>query len=128
MEKLACDKIESWANDGRLLKHNHLAFILDCWKKWGKQEQIDRFVSHTIKDDDGLIDFIKGFLSKSISTEGIQWRIYLKIIEQFVDLKQIEPRIRNVFSSSKFELMDDKRKIAIKTFLDTIDEKIENHS
>ena len=128
LEKLACDKIESWANDGRLLKHNHLAFILDCWKKWGKQEQIDRFVSHTIKDDDGLIDFIKGFLSKSISTEGIQWRIYLKIIEQFVDLKQIEPRIRNVFSSSKFELMDDKRKIAIKTFLDTIDEKIENHS
>lgn len=130
LEKLTCDKIESWANDGRLLKHDHLAFILVYWQKWGKQEQIDRFVSHNIKDDDGLIDFIKGFLNKSISTEGIQWRIYLKIIEKFVDLKQIEPRIKNFFSSHKFKQLEDndKRKLAIKAFLDTIDGKIEDTS
>lgn len=130
LKKLIYDKIESWTNDGRLLKHNHLAFILVYWEKRGKQEQTDGFVSHTIKDDDGLIDFIKGFLNKSVSTKGIQWRIYLKVIEKFVDLKQIEPRIRNFFSSPKFEQLDDndKRKLAIKAFLDTIDGEIEDTS
>ena len=57
----------------------------------------------------------------------INWRIPLKSIEEFVSLKQIESRIRNIFSSSKFELMDDKRKLAIKTFLDTIDGKIKSN-
>lgn len=128
LEKLTCDKIESWASDGRLLKHNRLDFILFNWKKWGKQEQIDRFVSHSIKDDDGLIDFIKGFLSKSKDPERIRWRIYLNYIKEFVDLKQIEPRIRNIFSSSKFKQLDDndKRKLAIKIFLDTFDGKMED--
>ena len=41
-----------------------------------------------------------------------------------MDLKEVEPRIRKIFSSSDFEQLDDIKKLAMKTFLDTIDGKI----
>ena len=84
-----------------------------------------------IIDDDGLIDFIASFLSKSTS-QGISdyvgrvnWRISLKTIEDFIDIKKIEPRIRKIFSSTGFSKLGDRKQLAIKTLLDTIDGKIE---
>lgn len=85
-----------------------------------------------IKDDDGLIDFISGFLGKSESygesdlVIRTNWRIHLDSIGEFVDLKEVEVRIRNIFSSLYYEKLEDRRKLAIKTFLDTIDGKIKN--
>ncbi|RMF93931.1 MAG: hypothetical protein D6734_08960, partial [Candidatus Schekmanbacteria bacterium] len=130
LEKLACNKIEIWAEDGRLAKHRHLPSILFRWKEWGQQDKINSFVKNTTKNDDGLIDFITSFLSKSTSygmsdyVGRIHWRIHLKSVEEFVDLKEVEPRIRKIFSSSDFEQLDDRKKLAIRTFLDTIDGKI----
>ena len=130
MEKLACNKIESWADDGRLAKHRHLPSILFRWKDWGKRDKIDNFVNNMIKNDDGLIEFITSFLSKSTShgmsdyVGRIHWRIHLKSVEEFVDLKEVEPRIRKIFSSSDFKQFDARKKLAIRTFLDTIDGKI----
>jgi len=130
LEKLACNKIESWADDGRLAKHKHLPSILFRWKDWGKGDKINNFVNNMIKNDDGLIDFITSFLSKSTShgmsdyVGRIHWRIHLKSVEEFVDLKEVEPRIRKIFSSSDFEQFDARKKLAIRTFLDTIDGKI----
>jgi len=132
LEKLACNKIESWAEDGRLAKHRHLSFILFRWKDWGQQDKINSFVKNMIKNDDGLIDFITSFLSKSKShvisdyVAKTHWRIHLKNIEEFVDLKEVEPRIRKIFSSSDFEQFDDRKKLAISTFLDSIDGKIKD--
>lgn len=134
LEKLACNKIEIWAEDGRLSKHIHLPYILFRWKRWGNKEQINKFVNFMIQDDDGLINFITSFLSKTKSrcmsdyVIKINWQIPLESIKEFVDLKLIEPRIRNIFSSSKFKQLDDndKRKQAIKIFLDTFDGKMEN--
>jgi len=134
LEKLACDKIEIWANDGRLSKHTHLLSVLYDWRRWGRQEQINKFVNRMIEEDDGLIDFVTSFLSKS-KVHGMsdyvfrtEWKINPKSIEEFVELKLIEPRIRNIFSSSKFKQLDDndKRKQAIKIFLDTFDGKMED--
>ncbi len=133
LEKLACKRIESWAEDGRLAKHRHLPFILFRWKEWGQQERINDFVSKMIKNEDGLIDFITSFLSKSASrgmsdyVAKIHWRIDLKSVGEFVNLTEVEARIRKIFSSSDFEQLDDRKKLAIRTFLDTIDGKIEEH-
>ena len=130
LEKLACKKIESWAEDGRLAKHRHLPSILFRWKDWGKRGKINNFVNNMIKNDDGLIDFITSFLSKSTSqgmsdyVAKIHWRIDLKSVGEFVDLTEVEQRIRKIFSSSDFEQLDGRKKLAIRTFLDTIDGKI----
>lgn len=67
LEEFACNKIESWADDGRLAKHRHLFSILFRWKDWGKRDKINNFVNNMIKNDDGLIEFITSFLSKSTS-------------------------------------------------------------
>ena len=130
LEKLACYKIENWAKDGRLEKHKHLSIILFSWKEWGQKKRIIIFINNMIKSDDGLIDLVSSFLTKSTSqslsdyTEKIHWRINIKSIEEFVDLKKIEPRIRKISSSSDFEQLDDRKKLAIRAFLDTIDGKI----
>jgi len=132
LEKLACDKIESWAEDGRLAKHRHLISILFRWKNWDQGDKINNFTKNMIKNDDGLIEFISSFLNKSTSqgisdyVGKIHWRIDLKSVEEFVDLKEVEPRIRKIFSSSDFEQFDNTKKLALKTFLDTIDGKIKD--
>jgi len=133
LEKLACDKIENWADNGRLAKQSHLPSILFSWKEWGQREKINHFVNNTIKNDDGLIDFIAGFLNKHTISHGmsdyvgkIDWRINIKNVEEFMDLKEVEPRIRKISSSSDFKQLNKRKKLAIKTFLDTIDGKIKN--
>ena len=129
LEKLACDKIENWAKDGRLKKHEHLLSILFSWKEWGQKKKIIVFINNMIKSDDGLIDFIAGFLSKSTShgmsdyVGKTHWKIHIENVKEFVDLKEIESRIRNISSSSDFEQLNDRKKLAIKTFLDTINGK-----
>ena len=130
LEKFACGKIEGWAKDGRLKKHKHLPSILFRWREWGQRNEINNFVNNMIKTDDGLIDFIASFLSKSTIhglsdyTAKIDWRINIKNVEEFVDLKEVESRIRKILSSSDFKELDERKKLAIKTFLDTIDGKI----
>lgn len=129
LEKLALEKIRTWAEDGRLGKHRNLAYILFRWRDWGKTTEPVEFVEKMIERDEGLIDFITGFLSKSTShgigdyVGKIEWRIHLKSIEEFVDVEELEPRIRKIFSSSTFEEIGDQKKLAIKTFLDTVDGK-----
>jgi len=128
LKKLACDKIQSWAKDGKLAKDKHLAYILLKWKEWG-QEEVNNFVNDMIKNDEGLIDFITSFLSKTTSysssdhIEKIHWRID-ESIENFVDLKEIEQRIRKIFHSPDFAQLEDRKKLAIETFLNAIDGKI----
>ncbi len=86
-----------------------------------------------IRNDDGLVDFITSFLNKSTSygiyTDRVaetHWYINIESIGKFVDIEEVEPRIRKIYSSSDFEQLDDQKKLAIKTFLDTIDGKIKN--
>ena len=132
LEKVACDKIEIWAEDGKLEKQDHLPYILSRWKEWGYQDKVNSFVSNIIKTDDGLINFITGFLneikSRGLSDyfEATHWQINLDWIKEFVDLKEIEPRVRKIFSSPDFEKLEDRKKLALERFLDTIDGKIKS--
>lgn len=132
LEKLVCAKIEVWAKDGRLATSTNLPSILFSWQKWGTPEHVNEFLDEMIQADDGLINLVTGFLSPIRSqTLGsyvatIQWRVSLKSMTSLVDVKEIEPRIRDIASTSKFERLGDRQKLAIRAFLDTIDGKIED--
>jgi len=132
LEKIACGRIKEWAEDGRLKNHRHLPSILFSWKEWGEKKRITTFIDNMIKTDDGLIDLIASFLYKitSHSSSGndneINWRINEKSIGEIVNLKNIVPRIRKISSSSYFKELDERKRIAIKTFLDTVDGKIKD--
>ena len=132
LERIACSKIEKWAKTNKLSKHKHLVSILFSWERWGRKEDIEQFIHGMISPDGGLINFITSFLSETRShgisdyVERIEPRMDLKSIEHFVNLKEIEPRIRQIFSSLEYNGLKSEQKTAIKTFLDTYDGKIDN--
>jgi len=132
LEEIALNKIEIWANDGRLKKHEKLDYILLRWRKWGGGNKMNRFVENMIKSEEGLIDFITAFLTKIKShTERdyvyeTRWRIDIKNIEKFIEAKKIESRIRKIINSKKYKQLNKRQKIALKTFIDTIDGKIKD--
>ncbi|VAX21275.1 hypothetical protein MNBD_IGNAVI01-1866 [hydrothermal vent metagenome] len=55
-------------------------------------------------------------------TGKVNWKINLKDIEEFIDIKIIEKRLRELVSTELEEFME-KEKLAINTFLDSYDGK-----
>lgn len=131
LEKLAVAKIAIWANDGRLRDHSKLVSILYMWKRLAEDgdEKVATFVESMIKDDEGLIKLIVSFESKAF-VQGwsdhvgrIEYRISLKTVEDFLQVKLIEPRLRAIASSSTLGSLPTEHQRAVKTFLDTVDGK-----
>jgi len=126
LKKIVVKKIENWIEDGRLIKHRYLLEILFRLKEWGYEDKIKTIVDNIIKDSEALIDFVTSFFHcSSAYQEKTEWRVDIKSIEKLVDLAEIEKRVRQIFSSAEYEKLDGCKKLAIKTFLDTIDGKIE---
>ena len=102
------------------------------WRRWDDPSQVNNYVHTLIKDDSGLIGFIKHFLSDVRShgmsdyVESVSWRINLESVETFVELNDIDKRLRTIKSNPQYKDLEDKDKLAIKTFLDTRDGKIKD--
>jgi len=130
LEKLARIKIEEWAKNGRLKSHDKLASILFRWRNWAKKEDAIAFVADMIKDESGLVSFVTALTGKSYvygmsdRVGRIEWRISLKTINEFVDSKILEPRLRQIAASLLFNQLEEKQRIAVRAFLDTFDGKI----
>ena len=130
--KLALKKIEEWAETGKLSEHGHLLSILFMWRRWNDPDHVSDYVQTLIKSDNGLIEFITHFLSDVRShgmsdyVENVSWRINLESIETFVNLDEVDKRLRAIQSTPQYNDLEDKKKLAIKTFLDTRDGKIKN--
>ena len=128
--QLAQKKIEEWAESGKLAEHNHLLSILFMWRRWNDPDHVGDYVQSLIKDDNGLIGFIKHFLSDIRShgmsdyVESVSWRINLESVETFVELDEVDTRLRKIQSKPQYNDLEEKEKLAIKTFLDTRDGKI----
>ncbi|GAF79504.1 unnamed protein product, partial [marine sediment metagenome] len=137
LEKLALGKIKAWANDGRLIKHKKLVPILYDWQRWGSTQEVKQYVNSTVSDDEGLVHFITGFLSKSIShgmgmtgmpdyVGRTKWYINMKNVKNFIDVDKISPRVRKIHESQRTKDFDDEKKLALKIFLDSVDGKIQD--
>ena len=131
LEKLATAKIEKWATDGRLRAHSNLASILYTWKRWSSDggQRVAAFVNDLVQDGEGLVIFVAALESKA-TVQGmsdhvgrIEYRINLKSVEDFVPVNTIEPRLREIASSTMFSGLAPERQRAVKTFLDTFDGK-----
>jgi len=132
--KLALAKIEEWAESGKLTEHNHLLSILFLWHRWDVPEQSRKYVQSLVNTDEGLIRFIKHFLSDVRShgmsdyVESVSWRISLDSVETFLDLNDVDKRLRKIRTKPHFNDLDDKEKLAINIFLDTRDGKVKDLS
>ena len=130
--KIACSKIEVWADEGRLANHEKLSEILYRWREWGQSSKVESYVKDIVKTDNGLVNFIASFLYKVKSgglgsyVSRIHWQIRSKNISSFVSISEIEPRLRSILLSGVLDQLDDRKQLAVKTFLDTIDGKIKD--
>jgi len=130
--KLALKKIEEWSESGQLAKHTHLLSILFMWRRWNDPKHVNDYVQSLIKNDKGLIEFIKHFLSDVRShgmtdyVERVSWRMNLESVATFVDLDEVDKRLRKIQSQPQYNKLDDKGKLAIKTFIDTREGKIKD--
>jgi Predicted P-loop ATPase len=127
LEKLACDKIKTWAENGKLESHPKIVPILEEWKQWGgDKKSIENVIEKVIKDDNNLVNFVSNCISRSYSHSindyvGITtWRISFGLLEDFVDLSVIESRMNEIKTLNKFETMNDIEKLAVKLFFDNI--------
>lgn len=133
LEKLAVQKISQWAGDGRLQRHSRLISILYKWKNWAADGpvQVAAFVDAMAKGDEGLLTLLAGFEGKAFVSNGsdrgsrVEYQISIKTVEEFLQINAIEPRLREIAASEKFKSMPGEHQRAVKTFLDTVDGKVD---
>lgn len=130
--KLGLSKIKEWAKSGKLAEHSHLLSILFMWRRWSDQNHVNEYVHSLIKSDTGLIKFIEHFLYDVRShgmkdyIESVKWHINLESVASFVELNDVDNRFRKILSSKNYNELEDKKKLAIETFIDTRDGKIKD--
>jgi len=130
--KMALAKIKECAESGQLAEHSHLIAILFMWRRWDDPGLVTSYAQSLIKNDIGLIKFIKHFLSDVRShgmsdyVEKVNWRMNLESVETFVNLDEVDRRLREIQSKPQYNELEDKEKLAIKTFIDTRDGKIKD--
>jgi predicted KAP-like P-loop ATPase len=129
---LALKRIEDWAVNGKLAEHGHLLPILFTWRRWSDPQHVRDYVRSSIQSDNDLVKFIQHFLSDVRShglsdyVEKVNWQINLESVEAFVNLEEVDKRLRKIQSSPLYDELDEKGKQAIEIFLDTRDGKIED--
>jgi predicted KAP-like P-loop ATPase len=127
--RIALSKIQMWAKDGRLQKHDKIIRILFWWLHCENQEVIQQYVESITKDENDLIEFIKGFLSE-VQSHGMsdrvissQWGINMESVGKFLDVDEVDMRLKNTRSKPLYNNLDDRAKLAVDIFLDTRDGK-----
>lgn len=128
LHELATHKIEEWTKKPELIKHDYLAAILYRWKEWNGLESVKEYVKEIIATDSGIVNFVRAFLGRSVSygmndyTGKVFWKINLKDLEEFVDIKKIEKRLR-VLNLTDLKAFSEREILAVKTFLEFYDGK-----
>jgi predicted KAP-like P-loop ATPase len=122
LEKIALLKIRESASNGKLLNTPHLAQVLYRWSDWEDENAPREWVSQAIASDDGLVDFLTGFLSKGYSqsiddrVSEVRWRLDPKLLEPFIDPSGVIQRCKNLLKSPP-EWLKGRKRIAIETFV-----------
>lgn len=126
LRKLAITRIETWANDGRLVDHPLLLPILYAWKNWSNEEDCRRYVDKMVKTDRGLISFLTAVLNDAINQTTATYEKYstspkyLNDIEAFIPARLLEEHAKKLFEDEYFEKLREREQLALMIFLDLI--------
>ncbi len=124
-KNLCVEKIRKFYRDGKLNKHRKLGYIIYDWIKWGSKEEVEKFVSELVSTDEGLVSFVKAFLSQGSSygmddyVPKIRWRMGYKSLQEFIDLNNAKERLEKIDTSK----LSEREKLAVETFLKDFDKK-----
>lgn len=122
LERIALTKIKEAAASNMLLNTPHFPTCLYRWKDWDDIKKVQEWVNGVIKSDEGLVNFLSGFLSKIRSwsaddrVASSRWVIDPKAIEVFIPPNAIIERCKSLISSPPHWL-NEKGKIALEAFI-----------
>lgn len=126
LRKLAVSRIETWANDGRLIDHPQLLTILYAWKYWGNEVDCRRYVEEICKTDRGIVAFLSAALDDAITQTMLHYdkdlsaQRYLVDIEAFIPVNMLEQHAKTLFEDEYFEKLREREQLALMIFLDLI--------
>ena len=132
LEGIVLEKIKAWAEDGRLRKSPHLAKVLFAWQRLDKSvnNEAKQYVDDLVRDDDGLIDLVSAFRPQpqhEDSQLGVKlgWDANLDNngLGAFIDINEIEPRLRKLPESLAFEKLNEDQQRSIRMSIDILDNK-----
>lgn len=115
-------------NPTYLMTNSHLASFLYRWTRWGDKDYVLTWLDTQLESQDGCINFLKAFLSKSSSqvmgdyVAKIENKINLDSIEEFVDIEKIKRSLKNI----DVEKLDNDAKEAVIAFKIAIENKDQN--
>ncbi|MDD2807870.1 MAG: P-loop NTPase fold protein [Patescibacteria group bacterium] len=108
-------KINDLAIAGSLSKEDRFVFLLFIWKEWEGEEKVKKYIEGIVKERAGLLDFIRGFVSKVLSTAGDYKKLEKKSISQLYPLETIEELVKQI-TNDEINKMVEKDKEAINLF------------
>lgn len=118
IKKKCLEKIKNASRSNILQKNKAFIYILGRWKEWESEESVREYISEILKTDDGLFDFLNGFVSESLS-QGAEdlvprriKRIDKKTIEHFIDIQELNKQVESIDESS----LDNEKADLIKLF------------
>ncbi|OGT47136.1 MAG: hypothetical protein A3E83_05110 [Gammaproteobacteria bacterium RIFCSPHIGHO2_12_FULL_41_20] len=126
LQQLALERIQFWANAGRLVEHPKLLTILYIWKTWGDNEEYKHQVEEIVKTDRGLIAFLLATLKDPIDQamtkyeKTPEWKKSLKYIEDFIPTLALQAHAKALFEDMYFEKLHEREQLALMIFLDLI--------
>ncbi len=100
------EKIKNAAKRSTLVKNKGFAYLLYRWKEWESEADVKKYISEILKTDDGLFDFLNGFVSESMSQSLDDLvvkrtkRIDKKAIEIFTDIGRLDKQIESLNESN----------------------------
>jgi predicted KAP-like P-loop ATPase len=122
--QLAVNRIQHWAQSGRLSEHPKLFAILAAWRDWGNKEECETYIKEMVKQDRGIISFLIAGLNGAIDEAMTEyeknpyWEKYLADIESLIPAKELEPHAKVLFEDEYFEKLREKEQLALMIFLD----------
>lgn len=115
IKPLLTKHINDMVSNGSLSKEDNFIFLLFRWKDWESEESVKKYIENLIKERAGLLDFIRGFVGKVLSTAGNYKKLDKKSISQLYPLETIEELVKPI-TDEEIEKMSEKDKEAINLF------------
>ena len=92
LNKICVEKIKKASETKSLENETNLGYILSYWKKWESEEPVKEYVAKLLETSDGLFCLLKTYFAGG--------KIHKELIKEFVDIKKVDEKVRQLDESS----------------------------
>lgn len=116
------EKILTWANDGRLLRHLRIGPILNYWESLGGKEQVDRIVEQVLQDEAALLNLLRDYVTDN-RLSGLdyyskpEFKFSLDSLRKRLDARIVYDKLRELLRRPDFQNRPKRVKEFIHAFL-----------